>query len=208
MTNYEKKRIALRYYLYGKSYFRAADALEYAQKIHSGFRKDGVTPEFQHQTEIVHYLRTLLPWFSFPEETIIAAILHDTKEDYGVLLSVIEDKYGKSVAIAVDMLDKNGKDPTLYFDNIANNPIASLVKPADRIHNIQTMPGVFTAEKQLRYIKEVEDFFLPMIKKAKRLYPSQEAAYENMKHMLNSQIELIEHGLGKVNSDNLNSEIP
>ncbi len=190
-TEYEKLRISLRYFLLGKEYYKAADALEFARAYHVGYRKDGFTPEFQHQIEITHYLRTLLPSLIYPEETLATALLHDVTEDYGVLSSTIADRYGSDVAIAVNLLDKNGKDTERYFKGIADNPIASVVKGADRMHNIQTMIGVFSTEKQLKYATEVRDHFLPMLKIARRQFVRQESAYENIKHVLNSQLELL-----------------
>lgn len=191
MNNYEKLRVSLRYFLLGKEFYKAADALEFASVYHNGFRKDGVTPEFQHQVEIAHYLRTLLPSFMYPEETITAAILHDVTEDYGVLSSTIADRYGDVVSIAVNLLDKNGKSSDVYFKGIAGNPIASIVKGGDRIHNIQSMVGVFSPEKQTKYIKEVEEHFLPMLKVARLRFVRQESAYQNIKHMLTSQLQLL-----------------
>jgi (p)ppGpp synthase/HD superfamily hydrolase len=190
-TSYEKLRISLRYFLLGKEYYKAADALEFAGSYHTGLRKDGVTPELQHQIEITHYLRTLLPSLLYPEETLTAALLHDVTEDYGVLTSTIAERYGNDIAVAVNLLDKNGKDTNTYFDGLANNPIASIVKGGDRIHNIQSMVGVFSVEKQLKYAIEVRDHFLPMLKIARRKFVRQENAYENIKHVLSSQLELL-----------------
>lgn len=191
MNTYEKLRVSLRYFLLGKEFYLAADALEFGEMYHNGFRKDKVTPEFQHQIEITHYLRTLLPSFLYPEETLTASLLHDVTEDHGVLSNTITERYGPVVSLAVQLLDKNGKDPEQYFAGISANPIASIVKGGDRMNNIQSMSGVFTAEKQGRYIKEVEDHFFPMLKVARRKFVRQESAYENIKHVLSSQIELL-----------------
>ena len=54
------------------------------------------------------------------------------------------------------------------------------------------MVYVFTMNGQKHYIKEVKEHFLPMLKVARRLFPEQETSYENIKHMLVSQVELIE----------------
>ena len=62
---------------------------------------------------------------------------------------------------------------------------------SDVIHNLRTMVGVFKLIKQKEYVEEVLRLFLPMIKKARRLFPHQVNAYENIKHMLETQIELI-----------------
>lgn len=192
LSQYEKLQISLRYFLIGKEYYDTARALEFASKYHTGFRKDGVTPEFQHQIEIVHFLRTLLPSYIFPQDVLTVGVLHDTCEDYPeVTKDIIEKQFGRRVAHSVSLLDKNGKELPYYFEQIANDEIASIVKGADRIHNLQSMIGVFTSEKQVRYIEEVEKYFLPMLKAARRKFPQQEPAYENIKHLLNSQLELI-----------------
>lgn len=193
MERYEKLKISLRYYLLGKSFFKAADALEFAAEYHDGFRKDGVTPEFQHQIEIAHYLRTMLPWFQYPQETLIATLLHDVTEDHGVLVNTVGDRYGAKVSEAVNILDKNGKSAEQYFFGIAHNPIASLVKGGDRIHNVNSMVGVFSKEKQIAYVYEVRYQFLPMLKIARHKFVSQEAAYENIKHTLVTQLNLLDH---------------
>lgn len=191
-TQFEKLEISLRYFLLGREYYDAARALEFAKQYHTGVRKDGVTPEIQHQIEIVHFLRTLLPSFIHPQEVLIAGFLHDTCEDYPEVTSdIIEKNFGRRVAHSVGLLDKNGKEPSYYFEQIGNDEIASIVKGADRIHNLQSMIGVFTSEKQIRYVLEVNQHFLPMLKRARRKFPQQEAAYENIKHLLNSQLELI-----------------
>ena len=186
MTQYEKMRLALRYYLLGKGWYRAVNALEYGESIHTGTRKDGVTPEFEHQVRIAHYLRTLD--VMFPEETIAVALLHDVQEDYKIPDFEMERRFGIEILRPCQLLNKTGKSPGLYFAEIATCPIASLAKGGDRIHNLQTMVGVFKPEKQMRYIAEVEQSFMPMLKEARRAFPQQERAYENIKHVLDGQV--------------------
>ena len=41
------------------------------------------------------------------------------------------------------------------------------------------------------YIQECEDFILPAVKEARRYFPDQEPAYENIKLMLKNQSELV-----------------
>lgn len=195
MNCYEKMKVSLRYYLLGKGYYAAVDALEFAAQYHTGFRKDGVTPEFQHQIEIAHYVRTLQ--LMHPERTIAATLLHDVREDYNVSDHELLRRFGEEITRACIILDKTGKEPELYHAECASSPITSIAKGGDRIHNIQTMTGVFTPEKQQRYIQEVHDHFFPMIKLAKRTFPQQEAAYENIKHMLTSQIQLLSNVVDK-----------
>lgn len=69
------------------------------------------------------------------------------------------------------------------------DPIASLAKGIDRMHNHQSMHGVFSAEKQKSCIEETETYILPMLHVARNQFPQQEAAYQNIKHVLQTQIE-------------------
>ena len=46
--NYEKQKIALKYWLIGRGYHKAVEAMSFAEKFHSGTRKDGAH-EFSHQ---------------------------------------------------------------------------------------------------------------------------------------------------------------
>lgn len=192
---YEKLRSALRYWLYGKEYYTAVKAMEFAAKYHVGTRKDGTTPEFYHQLSIAGYIRTLI--LLHPEETMAGAFLHDIVEDYSISVSELERRFGKQISFAVSLLSKKRDGYTIenapYYLNICNNPIASIIKGADRIHNFQTMIDVFDIDKQKKYIQDCKEGILPMLKKARRRFPEQEPAYENIKHALLSQIDLIEH---------------
>jgi (p)ppGpp synthase/HD superfamily hydrolase len=195
MEKFSKRRISLHYWLLGKGYLKALKAMDFAAEYHKGTRKDGVTPEFDHQISIAHYVRTLLPSLEFAEETLCVIFLHDVCEDYHVSREEIERQFGTRVADAVWRMTKTWRgqkmDEARLFEAMAECPIASIAKGADRIHNLQSMVGVFTPEKQKTYMGEVRDLFLPMLKKARKLFPQQEAAYENIKHMLTSQLELI-----------------
>jgi len=192
MTKHQKQVLFLRYFLLGKGYFSAVDALEYGLSIHTGTRKDGVTPEYQHQIEIVLYITTIMDNLMYPQETIIAALLHDTPEDYFIDHRYISERFGPIAGEAIFLLDKNGKTTDQYYKGCAGNPIASIVKGSDRMHNVRTMRGVFKQEKQIRYALEVREHFLPMLKVGRRTFPQQTNAYENIKHVLNIQLEYLD----------------
>ncbi len=193
--SWQKREISLRYWLQGGQYFKALHALEWAKRYHTGVRKDGVTPEIDHQISIAHYVRTLHTSLLHVEDTLITVLLHDVREDYGVSDQEVEREFGTRVARAVDAVTKTfrgeKRDAQTLFDRMAQDPIASVVKGADRIHNLNSMVGVFSPEKQQAYMQEAEQFFFPMLKQARRLHPQQEPVYENIKHMLRSQVALI-----------------
>lgn len=196
---YKKHLSVMRGWLNGRRYYKAAQALELAKKHHTGLRKDGVTPSFFHQLRIAEYLHTLEGHFLFPEETLAVAFLHDLVEDHHDRVSPIDIKnhFGERIYNSVMNITKKigiNKVPyPVYFERMSQDPIASLVKGADRIDNVQSMQGVFSEQKQKDYCKEVNTYFLPMLKKARRLFPQQVGAYENIKYMLKNQLELISY---------------
>lgn len=202
LEKFDKLNVSLRYWLLGMAqsnpdYYKCVDALEFAASFHTGLRKDGVTKEFEHQLTITHYIRTLTTQLIYPSETICVALLHDVCEDYDVSFDEIEKLFGDIVCNSTERMTKvhRGikKTNEEYFKGIAEDPIASIDKGGDRVHNLQSMVGVFTEEKQKGYVEEAEQWILPAIKKARRSFPKQELAYENIKLMMKSQIELIKH---------------
>jgi hypothetical protein len=164
-----KRRTYLRGFLLGRSFYRAAEAMDFAAHLHTG-------------------VRTLLPHLRHPEETLEVGFLHDVVEDCGVPVTEIEARFGTLIAEATDAMSKEVDGVKRSSESVvqmqANSPIASIVKRADRINNQQTMPGVFTQDKILQYLAETRSQIIPMLKQARGRYPDQELAYENAKTVL------------------------
>ena len=195
MGLFQKSKVAMRYWLMGRKYQTALKALEFGLKHHTGTRKDGLTPEFQHQLSITNYMRVFEGYLTYPDETFAALLLHDVVEDYDITPNEISNLFGDRVAKGVLSLTKKyqgvKKSTEYYYQELAEDPIGSIGKGGDRIHNIQTMVNVFTAKGQLWYIEETEKFIIPMLKKARRNFIQQEPIYENIKLVLQSQLDLI-----------------
>lgn len=220
LNNYEKKKLAIKYWLIGKAeedscFYDCVKAMELAVRYHTGVRKDNVTPEFQHQIEIISNIRTSVKDLMFPAETLTVAFLHDLVEDYGigakywntqkerlgslkpVTLDFITKHFGKTVSDSVDriskMADGETKSKNAYFRGISECPIASVAKLEDRCNNMDSMLNVFTLEKQINYAREVSEHFLPMLKKATKNFPEQEAIYMRFKNVLTSQVKSVQN---------------
>lgn len=191
-----KKAVALRYWLLGRGYTSAALAMDFAASYHSGVRKDQITPEFSHQVAIASHLRTQAASLMHPQETITVSFCHDLREDYNVSDTEIRSMFGDRVANAVDALTKEyrgtRRDEIELFANMAHDPIASVVKPADRIHNHSTLLGVFSGDKIKEYVAETRSLVLPMLKAARRNFPSQEPVYEALGLVLSTQLPLLD----------------
>lgn len=196
ISNHEKTRIALYYFMLGRGYHVSCRAMTYAEGLHNGLRKDKVTPEFAHQVWIANFLRTLPVDGGILETTLAVAFLHDTSEDKDVAFSEVSDNFGPDVADGVDRMTKvfRGEkvNSEIYFRRLGETSVSALVKGVDRLHNLSSMVGVFTIEKQRAYIAETRAWHLPMLKVARKRFPELEAAFENIKQSLNSRIDLIE----------------
>jgi (p)ppGpp synthase/HD superfamily hydrolase len=201
--------MALRATLIALKWYRALRCLEFALRYHTGFRKDGRTPEFLHQVEQALFALTVRNSVVHPEDTISAILLHDTLEDYythGVRLSDIREVGGDLVATAVELLtnhiDGVEKPKGIYYPQMGLHIIAAFAKACDRMNNQSTMANrkeddtpIFTAEKIRAKIDETMLYVFPMIKSARRLFPEQEDAYQNVKTVLEQQVRLLEHVL-------------
>lgn len=203
--NYETIKTAIRYWLLGRGYPVAHASMEFAMQYHTGFRKDGVTHEFQHQISQMNFARTLDKILLYPEETLATIAMHDVVEDCPVTLDDIErmlvlearatdeqiSRILRGVELMTNQVDGVKKELTGYYVAMIEDPIASIAKGCDRMHNHQSMGGVFTIQKQATYIQETDDHILPMLKSARKKWVTQEAAYENIKHVLLTQMELV-----------------
>ena len=131
MADYGKQRIALRCWLLGAGYHRAAEALAFAEQYHTGKRRSG-EHELSHQIAIGSMVRTLVPHLTYPEESIMVAFLHDVAEDYGVSIEELRERFGPLVAEAVDTRTKEfrgvRRDDTEVLARSAQNPLSSIVK--------------------------------------------------------------------------------
>ncbi len=194
MTRFSKLYIALKFRCLGLGYDQALKALEKARVIHDGMRKDNVTPEFQHQIEIALHIFTL-SGVRERQAAIVCALLHDTPEDYpdAVPREWFVENFGGDNWRRLQWLNKNlWKDSDTYFYQLSDDPIAALVKGADRVNNFQSMlRGNFSVDKQARYAQEVADYFLPMLKAARKKFPDYIDAFYSLEFMLKSQLEFV-----------------
>ena len=77
------------------------------------------------------------------DDVLIASILlHDVVEDTEDEISDLP--FSDEVKHLVDLVSRNGKTIDEYYDNIAKNGKACLIKITDRCNNVSTMAGCFS----------------------------------------------------------------
>lgn len=146
-------------------------AVEMAKSAHGGQVRKGSGEPY-----VAHVLRTALWLLEVAEQkqnaaVICAGLLHDVAEDTDVTADDVEDDIGPQVGDLVRALthpdQKEGESK--YARNMRHleglrweGRDAHIVKSADRLDNILTMEGAFTAERRVEYLKETEDGVLPL----------------------------------------------
>ena len=153
---------------------RIKEAITLATKAHEGqFRKSG-DPYITHPLAV---MKIVEDW-GMDEDTIIAAVLHDTVEDTSVTLQEIKDQFGEQVAFLVDGVTKLStarsgmRDLDTYLPQTKSNLLRLLVatgsdirvliiKLADRLHNLRTLSAL-PPDKQKKIAKESLEIFAPL----------------------------------------------
>lgn len=211
------------------SYLKTIEAFNIAEKYHTGYRKDGIVEEFQHQINIANTIRPFVNDLKYPSETFIIVLLHDLIEDYGindsiwdmgldrlshlspVPFSYIQDNYSGLVIDSLDAISKKVDDKkkksSNYFKGIEKLPIAGVVKLADRIDNLNSMLFVFTVEKQIKYANEAEKHFLKIAEVGKELFPEQKNIYINFEKKIKNLINKVKETEEFYNKHNLNKSL-
>jgi GTP pyrophosphokinase len=149
---------------------RVSQAYLFGEKAHEGqLRKDGKTPYFDHPASVSLILAEL----EMDEETIIAALLHDTVEDTSVPLDDVTRLFGEEVAKLVDGVTKLAvinyetkqerqvENLRKMFLAMASDIRVILIKLADRLHNIRTLAAM-TPEKQREKAEETIEIYAPI----------------------------------------------
>lgn len=206
LNKFDKLLISARYWLLGMSegdteYFKVIEALEMGLSHHDGYRNGG-DPEFIHQLQIFHYLRTMHKHIKNPKTVYKLVFLHDALEDPNqktkkfILPHDINVQFGHEFLMKLMLMSKEvlgQKNPDYSLDAIFEDEDTSLAKGGDRVDNVTSMIGVFKRSRLERYVKETAEEFLPRLKTARRKFPAQEPIYEAMKMFLINQLQLIGH---------------
>jgi (p)ppGpp synthase/HD superfamily hydrolase len=130
-------------------------AVDYARRIHSGFRKGTSVPYIAHLLGVASLVLGESGQVPFPvtEDMAIAALLHDAVEDEGGMprLRDIEMTFGPEVAKVIEACtdsfeeDGSNKRPweerkSSYIGRLRNeSPAALLVSLADKLYNATTI---------------------------------------------------------------------
>ncbi len=144
-------------------------AYVYAMKAHGSQKRASGDPYFSHPLEVAAILTEL----HVDDQTIAAAILHDTIEDTVTTREDIASRFGENIADLVDGLTKIKKldlvsKKAAQAENlrklllaVAADARVLLVKLADRLHNMRTLHFV-PPDKRARIAEETLEIYAPL----------------------------------------------
>ena len=131
-------------------------ALDFATQKHKGQKRKGGEDYITHPIAVCEMMIEK----GYGEDYQITALFHDLIEDTDATEQEILSLGGEKVLSAVKLLTKyKGYDMKTYVESIKKNEIASKVKSADRLHNLQSAL-VTDDEFKRRYILETVDWYL------------------------------------------------
>ena len=162
-------------------------ALDFAVKAHKDQkRKKSEVPYIYHPLNLACHTLAL----NIMDDDILAAcLLHDVVEDCGVGVDDLPVGSGAKELVGLLTHEKTmpeNREAVLgaYYDAIAGNPKAALIKCMDRCNNITTMAWGLSRERIYRMIKETEEYFPRLLELIKG-----EPEYNNAAWLLRYQIE-------------------
>ena len=155
-------------------------AVDFAVEAHEGQkRKKSDTPYIYHPLNMACHALSM----GIREDEVIAGILlHDVVEDCGKTVEELPvGDEAKEIVRLMTHEKVNGSDRDkvmeAYYQALAENPKAALVKCIDRCNNLTTMSWGLSRERIYRMISETEKYYPTLLKVIKATIEYGEAAW-------------------------------
>ncbi|MCB9728079.1 MAG: bifunctional (p)ppGpp synthetase/guanosine-3',5'-bis(diphosphate) 3'-pyrophosphohydrolase [Deltaproteobacteria bacterium] len=160
---------AMREYMPAPDLNMVRRAFVFAEQHHRPQRRKSGAPYIGHPVAVARILCDL----KLDEETICAALMHDTVEDTSATLEDVEAVFNKSIAELVDGVTKLNQirfrsNEEKQAENFRKMLVAMsrdirviLVKLADRTHNMRTLDHL-APDKRIGIARETMDIFAPL----------------------------------------------
>lgn len=169
-------------------------AREFALKVHTTQTYGNIHPYFKHLEDVYNVLIR----FGYHEEThqelLVASFLHDTIEDTPTSYSDLKKIFGTDVAEIVycvtDEMGRNRKEKkTKSYPKIRSNPLAVVLKVADRIANAEFSTKEQSPQLEM-YRKEYNEFEYYL-----RVHNQIEPMWDHLQHVLFPDLKRVYYGI-------------
>lgn len=183
--------VAIREFAKNNNLPNTFSAIDIAEKLHLGQDRKSGEAYICHPCAVA----SLLAQYGIYDDIILATtLLHDVIEDCEVTKEELIQNYNVHSIVAgnVEILsyDKEVDTKEEYYERIKNSPDCLLIKLADRWHNLLTMFGIFEIEKMRDYVKETEEYILPLCDYGRKEYPQYSKIICELRDQIIDNIEL------------------
>ncbi len=167
-------------------------AVEYSVEAHKGQkRKKSVVPYIYHPLNLACHA---LAMDIVDDEIVAACLLHDVIEDCKKTLEdlPVNDETKELVRLLTcEKTNDEDRERVLndYYNEIAANPKAALVKCLDRCNNLTTMSWGLSRDRIYRMIKETEEYYPVLLKVIKDTSEYNNAAWL-LKYQMESMLDI------------------
>ena len=166
----------------------AKAALSYAKEKHQTSkprRGPGNVPYISHPLTMTCHALAM----GLEDDALLAAILlHDVTEECGISPADMPVCEEAREIVALVSKPQEGYDAKKYFDAIAENPKACMVKCIDRCNNLTTMASGFSPAKRAEYIEETKTWY-PRLLRIVKDRPEYNNAAWLLKYQIKSLLE-------------------
>jgi GTP diphosphokinase / guanosine-3',5'-bis(diphosphate) 3'-diphosphatase len=146
-----------------------ATAFRLCCKSHEGVSRASGEPYYLHPVEVA---KIMADDFNIDDESVVAALLHDTVEDTSVTLDLVEELFNPTVRHLIDGVTKitgvfenrDTKQAETFMKlilSMAEDIRVVLIKFADRLHNMRTISHL-PRQKQLKKATETMELYAPL----------------------------------------------
>ena len=154
--------------------------LPFAREKHAGQQRkgEGNIPYISHPLTMACHAMAM----GIEDDDVLAALLlHDVVEDTGTAPDElpVNDRVREAVClVSYNTYDGNKEEiKPKYYENIAQNPLACLIKCIDRCNNLSCMAAGFSKKKMATYVVSTEQYILPLIHQVKNVPAWNNAAW-------------------------------
>lgn len=168
--NYRVLKSTCAEYLGPDEVTKVEEAYAFAREFHRNQRRRSGEPYINHPVEVALILASDL---HMDEDTICAAILHDTVEDTDATLKDLSERFGPTVAELVDgvtkltqvqvssMNEKQALNLRKLFLAMSRDIRVVIIKIADRLHNMRTLAAL-PPQKRIYKSRETMEVYAPL----------------------------------------------
>jgi RelA/SpoT family (p)ppGpp synthetase len=158
-----------------KSYLNPEEVVEiqkafsFGFKAHDGQKRQSGVPYISHPVAVASILADM----QFDQQTLVAAILHDTIEDTDVAREEVAGEFGETIAQLVDGVSKldqlkfrtreeaQAESFRKLMLAMSDDVRVIIIKLSDRLHNMRTL-GSLKPDKKRRIARETLEIYAPL----------------------------------------------